>query len=158
MFFFFSIPMWVILAIIIFGVGSLGLSIAWIAEHLLIISIILWGLLLIVGLFMSEKGKKVHTLSLLCLCIPLYIAFAKSFIAIAELVDHGHLIKMLFSIVDAVVLIVGTFIITLLLIGKECEYIDDHDGKKCRRLFTLLNFLLSPILSGIVLWLCSWGI
>lgn len=91
----YTIPVWVVVAVFLFAVGLGGAVLAWLAEHMLIISLIVWIVAYVAALICSEEGKKMLAVTLVTAYISAYVMTFSAILYGAHAFDEGDLFEMI---------------------------------------------------------------
>lgn len=91
MYFFFTFPLWPILAMLVFAIVGAGVVVEWITNHILVISLIIWLITFIFATLLTAKGKKLCTISIVSLFIAPYIALISCFFDVVRALNKGDL-------------------------------------------------------------------
>lgn len=146
MVFFFTIPVWVVLAVLFFAVGFFGMSLAWVSDHILIISLVIWGAALLITALLS-KGRGfaglLQNLSGLLLFVAPYMLAAYTFLLCGKNFYDGSLIRMLMNAAGGFFCVCIAGLASLGLFSWEAERTEDGHGTLW---FVPLNLLASAAL------------
>lgn len=96
-FFFFTIPIWVIAAIILLFGAAVGSTASWLVSHFLVISLVVWGISLAGVVILSIKYRKnvAVNLSRALLFLPTYILTAALLLQAKRALQRGDLLELL---------------------------------------------------------------
>lgn len=145
---FFTIPIWVVLAFFIFGIGFLGMPIEWIADHMLIISIVIWAIAVFVVSCLAEKNQKPWAISALSLFVAPYMVFVLGFLQMGNHFTDGKWITMLFDLAGTIVAVPLCALPALGILSMEFDTLPE-ENKKPEAWWIPVNFLLAAALCAV---------
>lgn len=139
----------VMMLILGLGIFALGVqAVLWIAENILIISLVIWVIIFLATMFLSGPGERLLDISCVCPFIPFYMGAVGIFFQwINQLGDGGILNWISFAMY---ILVIPLGLIIHIIPSILILVISNALSKECKAGRMLINLLLAAIYTMLV--------
>lgn len=140
--FIFIIPIGFIILILLAVLGLGMQAVIWLAENIMIISVVLWAVILFVVIFFPDSGERLLTLSYVCPFFPFYMGIVAMIFQWADLLGNGGIGNLINFIMYVFAIPIG-FVIHLAP-SVFIIYVSKKLGES-NNAIALLNFSMTAI-------------
>ena len=141
--FIFIIPIGFIILILLAVLGLGMQAVIWLAENIMIISVVLWAVILFVVIFFPDSGERLLTLSYVCPFFPFYMGLVAMVFQWADLLGNGGIGNLINFIMYVFAIPIG--LVIHLVPSILILYVSEKFGKGSDHTIALLNFSLTAV-------------